>query len=164
MAARLWTALLVLVGVFVMHGAQCTAAADGSGHPSPAAHTEAIAPKAALLPGDMGAAAAAITAPSDMTVGGVGEAVDAPPADRSALAALAATAAGSSPGGQHGTTGHLWTVCLAVLATGVVALVAFLLPRPALLARPTLTYAQAMLRPLPPLRPPDLSKLCLLRI
>jgi hypothetical protein len=164
MAARLWTALLVLVGVFVMHGAQCTAAADGAGHPpSPAAHSEATWPTAALLSGDMGAAAVAVTASSGMTVGGAGEADDGHPADRSALAALAATAAGSSPG-EHGTTAHLWTLCLAVLATGVVALVAFLLPHPALLARPALTYAQVLLGRLTPRRPPDLSELCLLRI
>jgi hypothetical protein len=32
MAARLWTALLVLAAVFAMHGVQCTTAADGAGH------------------------------------------------------------------------------------------------------------------------------------
>jgi hypothetical protein len=30
MAARLWTALLMLAAVFAMHGLQCTSAADGS--------------------------------------------------------------------------------------------------------------------------------------
>jgi hypothetical protein len=32
MAARLWTALLVLAAVFAMHGVQCTTAADSAAH------------------------------------------------------------------------------------------------------------------------------------
>jgi hypothetical protein len=35
MAARLWTALLVLAAVFAMHGVQCTTAADSAAHAAP---------------------------------------------------------------------------------------------------------------------------------
>ena len=141
MAARLWTALLVLVGVFVMHGAQC-AAADGAAHSSPATHSTVvagIAPVGTVL-------------------------ADSPPAAHQATGSPAAVAADSPLSDSHQTAGHLWTVCLAVLAAALAVLLAVLLPHPVLTARLALTRARAQLRSLTPARPPDLSELCLLRI
>jgi len=160
MAARLWTALLVLVGVFVMHGAQCTAAADDAGHPSPAAHSTVLAPTGTLMHG--AAVAATVVAATDIAPI-VTVLADTAPAAHPASGSPAA-GVDSPPSDSHGVAGHLWTVCLAVLAAALAVLLAVLLPHPGLLARLALPRMRARLRSLSPLRPPDLSELCLLRI
>ena len=81
MAARLWTALLVLVGVFVMHGAQC-AAADGAAHSSPATHSTVLAPTGSLM---HDAAVAATVVAGIAPVGTV--LADSPPAAHQAIGA-----------------------------------------------------------------------------
>jgi hypothetical protein len=146
MAGRLWTALLVLAGVFAVHGAQCTAA-DG-GHVATHPPTASIV-LTALAPGHA-AEAAGVTAPTDPAPG--------------AHIATTATAGDRRPDAPHETADHLWTLCLAVLAAALAALLAALLPRPARLTGPALIHARARLRSLAPPRPPDLSALCLLRI
>jgi hypothetical protein len=162
MAARLWTALLVLVVVFVMHGAKCTAAADDVGHPSPAAHFTVPAPAGTLMHG-AAETAAVITATGLAPV--VTVLADTTPATHPATVSPAAVAADDSPSSDsHGTAGHLWTVCLAVLAAALAVLLALLLPHPGLLARLAPPRVRARLRSLSPPRPPDLSELCLLRI
>ena len=162
MAARLWTALLVLVGVFVMHGAQCTAAADDAGHPSPAAHSTVLAPTGTLMHG--AAVAATVVAATDIAPV-VTVLADTAPAAHPASGSPAAAAVADSPlSDSHGTAGHLWTVCLAVLAAALAVLLAVLLPHPGLLARLALPRVRDRLRSLTPARPPDLSQLCLLRI
>ena len=160
MAARLWTALLVLVGVFVMHGAQC-AAADGAGHSSPAAHSTVLAPTGSL----MHDAAVAATVVAGAGIAPAGTALtDSPPAAHPAVGAVAVTVADIPSSDSHGTAGHLWTVCLAVLAAALAVLLAVLLPRFALVARLALLRVRPRLRSLSRPRPPDLSELCLLRI
>ncbi len=159
-AARLWTALLVLVGVFVMHGAQCTAAADDAGHPSPAAHSPVLAPTGTLMHG----AAEAATVVAATGIAPIGTVLaDTAPAAHPASGSLAA-GADSLPSDSHGVAGHLWTVCLAVLAAALAVLLAVLLPHPGLLARLALSRVRARFKTLTPARPPDLSELCLLRI
>ena len=158
MTARLWTALLVLVGVLGMHGVQCTAA-DGGGHPSPAAHWAALAPTGSVLPGPAGTPVAHAVA--DMAVSGavlMETAAGHPAADR------AVGMTGDATGGSHGAAGHLWTVCLAVLAAALAVLLGVLLPHRGLLGRLPLTRAGTLLRSVTAARPPDLSQLCLLRI
>jgi hypothetical protein len=155
MAARGWTALLLLAAVFAMHGLQCTAA--GTDHA--AGH---------------GAAAVAL-APAGLPDGGVHPRVTSTPTDArgahpdtTAMIAGAAPAAGL-PGAGHDSTpagagGHLWTLCLAVLAAGLAVLLTLLLPRTPALLGPV--WARLRIRPpagLAPLRPPDLHVLCLLR-
>jgi hypothetical protein len=148
MAGRLWTALLVLAGVFAVHGVQC-AAGDGG-------HDAAHAPAASIVvtavsPGHADAAAA------------VTPLTDPAPGAHPTTTTTTAAADDRGTGAPHETPGHLWTVCLAVLAAALV-LVAVLLPRPAQLTRPALTHVRARLGSLAPARPPDLSALCLLRI
>jgi hypothetical protein len=154
MAARGWTALLLLAAVFAMHGLQCTA--PGTGHA--AGHdAAAVAPApAGLLDG--GARTGATSTPSDAHGALL---------DTTAMVGAAAAPAGLLAGHDStpaGAGGHLWTLCLAVLAAGLAALVTLLLPRtPALLGQPR---ARLRIRPpagLAPLRPPDLHVLCLLR-
>jgi hypothetical protein len=163
MAARLWTALLVLVGVFVMHGAQCAAAADDAGHLSPVAHSTALPPTGTLMHGAVEAAATVATV-TDMALAGSAVADTAPAAQPATGSPTAVATADSPPSGSHGTAGHLWTVCMAVLAAAMAVLLALLLPHPGLLARLALTRVRSQLRSLTPTRPPDLSELCLLRI
>lgn len=172
MAVRLWTAMLVLIGVFVMHGAQC-AAADGAGHSSPAAHSPAahspaghsavLAPTGTLVH-DVAEAAGVVAGTAIAPIGTV--LADTPPAAHPAAGFPAGVAAmaGSPASDSHGTAGHLWTVCLAVLAAALAVLLAVLLPRSGLVSRLALPRVRARLRSLSPPRPPDLSELCLLRI
>ena len=162
MAARLWTALLVLVGVFVMHGAQCTAAADDTGHPSPAAHSTVLAPSGTLIHG--AAEAAAVVAATGIAPVGTGLAAMVPAAHPASGSPAAVAVADSPRSDSHGTAGHLWTVCLAVLASALAVLLAVLLPHRGLLARLALPRVRSRLGSLSPLQPPDLSELCLLRI
>jgi hypothetical protein len=162
MAARLWTTLLVLAGVFVMHGVQCTVAADDLAHASSAVHPAASAP--GLLTHSAGEVTGTLTAATP-DVAGPGTAPAATAPAHPASASHEATAVtGSSPTAPHGAADHLWTVCLAVLAAALAALLAVLLPHPGLVTRLALTRVRTRLRSLTPARPPDLAELCLLRI
>ena len=154
-AARGWTALLLLAAVFALHGLQCTAAATEhtAGHGA-----AAVAASPAGLPG--GGSHSGATSPgleAHTSVHDTVEMVAAAP-----LAGLLAAGHASAPAGAGG---HLWTLCLAVLAAGLAALLALLLPHlltllPAAWAPPR-AHAPAGLALL---RPPDLHALCLLRI
>jgi hypothetical protein len=155
MAARGWTALLLLAAVFAMHGLQCTAAGTerAAGH---GAATVALVP-AGLHDG--GAHTSATGTPSD---------APGAPLDTTAMVGAAAPPAGLLAAGHDSTPagagGHLWTLCLAVLAAGLAALLTLLLPRTP--AHPGPPWARLRIRPpagLAPLRPPDLHVLCLLR-
>ncbi|MCF6744891.1 hypothetical protein SAMN04515665_110119 [Blastococcus sp. DSM 46786] len=164
MAARGWAALLLLAAVFAMHGLQCTAV--GTDHT--AGHGTAgiaVAP-AEQLEGGLHAGAVSPGPDAHSAVH------DRNPGSVHAAAAMAAAAplaglltAGHDSTAPAGAAGHLWTLCLAVLAAGLAVLVALLLPRLLTL----LPAAWARLRAhastgLAPLRPPDLHALCLLRI
>ena len=165
MAARGWTALLLLAAVFAMHGLQCTAAgADhAAGHGAAAV---ALAP-AGLLDG--GAHTSASSTPTDAH----GAHPDTTPmivaaAPPAGLLAAAAPPASLLAAGHDSTPaepgGHLWTLCLAVLAAGLAVLLTLLLPRtPALLDPPWARLRTRLPAGLAPLRPPDLHALCLLR-
>jgi hypothetical protein len=173
MAARLWTALLVLAAVFAMHGVQCTTAAGGAGHAAtPAGHAATSAGHAAdsvflamtALTGHGQATATAGIGLADpisaARLVGHGDSVPAAPV---AGAAVVMAAAGHG-GAPHDAAGHLWTVCLAVLAAALAVLLASLVPRSVRLTPPALGCVRARLPSLAPPRPPDLSALCLLRI
>jgi hypothetical protein len=130
-AARLWTALLVLVGVFVMHGAQCTAAADDAGHPVPASHCTVLPPPGTLMHG--AAEAATVVTTTGMAPVGTVLAATAP-AGHTASESPAAVA--DSPlSDSRGAAGHLWSVCLAVLAAALAVRLALPVPHRGLLAR-----------------------------
>jgi hypothetical protein len=149
--------LLLLAAVFAMHGAQCTAAADGAASTSTPA-TAAVG-ATVLSPDHSHLAAAAFTALAD-PMGGAHPAGIAHVGPSGT--AVAGAPAGHS-GAPHDAAGHLWTVCLAVLAAGLAVLHAVLTPRLTRLTSPAVTRVRARLRSLAP-RPPDLSALCLLRI
>lgn len=162
MAARGWAALLLLAAVFAMHGLQCTAVGTdhAAGHGTAGI---AVAPVGQLEGGlYAGAVSSGPAAHGSVHDGGHGSVHAAATGAASPLAGLLAADHGSVPAGA---VGHLWAVCLAVLAAGLAVLVALLLPRlltllPAAWAR-LRTHAPAGLAPL---RPPDLHALCLLRI
>ena len=161
MAARLWTALLMLTAVFAMHGLQCTAAADGAGsaattaHVATPAHAGSVA-MTAVPAGQVGPAPGAASFDDPM------------PAHTTATATVAAVAAlvdAGHSGAPHDWVAHLWTACLAVLAVALAVLLALLVPRLVQLEPPAPRNASTRARRwgTPP-RPPDLSALCLLRI
>ncbi|MCW2741628.1 MAG: exported protein of unknown function [Blastococcus sp.] len=144
MSARLVWVLLLLAAVFSMHGVQCVAAHGEDGHGSTGSITAALVESAASAPVAMG----------HQVSGDVPRVAP--------LAAIAVLPHDSSTGDDAG----LWAVCLAVLMTGVVLLIAvalvrreaaFLLPARAV---PALWHTGWSRLP----RPPDLSALCLLRI
>jgi hypothetical protein len=126
-----------------MHGLQRTSVADGA-HASGATHTTSLVAPAAV----------------DSHVAG----------NPTAAMAIAQTVTGPMVDGGHSSTphesaGHLWTLCLAVLAFGIAVLLALLVPRLVGPAFPALRRAHIRTTGwLAPLRPPDLSALCLLRI
>ncbi|NEK87367.1 hypothetical protein GCU60_16635 [Blastococcus saxobsidens] len=155
MAARAWTALLLLAAVFAMHGLQCTAAgtAHTTGH---GAAPVASAPAGLLEDGPH---------PAMASPGLEAHSGDHDTAAVAAAAPLAGLLGAGHDSAPAGAGGHLWALCLAVLAAGLAVLVALLLPRLLTL----LPAAWARLRThtstsLAPLRPPDLHSLCLLRI
>jgi hypothetical protein len=161
MAARLWTALLMLAAVFAMHGMQCTAAADSAGsaattaHVTTTAHVGSVA-MTALTPGHARPAPGAVSFD------------DPTPAHTTATAIVAAVPAlvdAGHSGAPHDWAAHLWTACLAVLAVALAVLLALLVPRLVQMGPPVLRNARTRARGwLTPPRPPDLSALCLLRI
>ncbi|TFV67216.1 UNVERIFIED_ORG: hypothetical protein E4P37_03395 [Bacillus sp. AZ43] len=157
MATRLWTALLLLSAVFAVHGVQCSAAVGdhAAGHGAPAVTLQAAPPDGGghtAMTATLGDHTAALTT-------GLGAAMTA----AAPAVAMLTEGHGSGPAGAGG---HLWTLCLAVLAAGLAALLALLLPRSLTLLRAARAGLRAHLFPaglaLP--RPPDLSALCLLRI
>ncbi|MGY1682428.1 hypothetical protein [Geodermatophilus sp. SYSU D01176] len=149
-AARGWAAALLFAAVLLGHGLQCGSAADGVVH--------------GVHGGDAAALSVALTAIDAHLSGsaadhGADVSATAPPATHHDAAP--ATTAGSAPGHWHGLPGHLWAVCLAVLAAGLAILLAL-----AALRQPWPTASPVRLRglfwPTPP-RPPDLFSLCVLR-
>jgi hypothetical protein len=164
MAARLWTALLVLAAVFAMHGVQCTTAADSAAHAAtPAGHAaDAVSLAMTVLTPGHATATAGLTLADPIAAVPIAGHADSGPATLAGAPAMAAAGHGGAP---HDAAAHLWTVCLAVLAPAALAvLLALLGSRSVPLTAPALVYARARLRSLAPPRPPDLSALCLLRI
>jgi hypothetical protein len=158
MAARLWTALLMLAAVFAVHGVQCTAAADGAGSAVTTAHVATTAHDGSV---DMTAPTSGHARPA----AGAASLDDPMPGRTDAVAAGAALADAGHSGAPHDWAAHLWTACLAVLAVALAVLLALLVPRLVQLGPPALRGARTRARGwLTPPRPPDLSALCLLRI
>jgi hypothetical protein len=172
MHARLWTTLLLLAAVFAMHGAQCTSAAH-----QPTTHVGTVHTGPALPDGDTTAAPAlAMSAMGSSAMGGpgrvgsdgaVGNQATSGPATAAAPDAspegVTAAAAGSG-GGPASWPGHLWAVCLAVLAAGLAVLLARTARRLRLVATTALAAAGHRVRGcLPQTHPPDLHVLCVLR-
>lgn len=147
MASRGWTAVLLLFAVLAMHGLQCGSGADGDAHTGAAPLVAVTASPA----GDPHLAHAASTPSTPLLDGHDG-------------------ATAPVPDGEHSNApvqgaGHLWAVCLAVLAAGLALLLALVPPR--LLAPAPATLVSSLTRALgasPLGRPPDLHALCLLRI
>lgn len=147
MAGRLVWALLSLGAVFLMHGVQCTTAVDAAhgGHAS--SSTAVVQVRAA---------------------GPVTAALDVP--DLLHTAAPVVTVQAGPPAAPTGVVEHLGSLCVAVLALGLLGGLALLVVRwlrhrgraPAVLWRGRVSGATAHASRL--VRPPDLSVLCLLRI
>jgi hypothetical protein len=166
MAARLWTALLVLAGVFAMHGLQCSTGADSAGHPaSPAGHAEAFfLAVTAVAPDHPHAVAPAGIAQASAPMVAVPVAGQAGSGPGSLTGAAPEPAEVAYGGTSHDWAARVWTLCLAVLAAGLAVLLVPLVSRPVMRAAPALGYGRAQLWSPAPSRPPDLSALCLLRI
>ena len=152
--ARDWAALLLLAAVFLGHGLQCGSPSEGAAHAGHGGDVPTVSVTIA-------AAGAHLTATA--AVGGADAEASAPPTRHSDAAP--ATTAGSAPGHWHGLPGHLWAVCLAVLAAGLAVLLVLTGPR--LLRRRTPpaaspSWLRGLSWPVPP-RPPDLFCLCVLR-
>ena len=142
--------MLLLAAVFLGHGLQCGSAAGDTGRPG-------VHPQASVV---LAAGSGHVTP----TAAGHGPGVAATAQPAAHHDATPAATAGRAPGHGHGPPGHLWGVCLAVLAAGLAVLVALAADRP---LRPVPRAAwPAWLRdlrwPAPP-RPPDLFALCVLR-
>jgi hypothetical protein len=164
MAARLWTALLMLA-VFAMHSPQCTSLAADRAHASGAAHTTSVVAPAAPAAVDSHVGGIPTAAMTTVQTGTGPMADGHPSADPATAAHPAVVGDGGHDSTSHGWAGHLWALCLAVLAAGIAVLLAVLVPRLVALAAPALRRARASASGwLAPLRPPDLSALCLLRI
>ena len=159
MAARLWTALLMLTAVFAVHGVQCTSAADGAGSAATTTHvaTTAHADSVAMT---------TLTAGQARTAPGAASFDDPPPAHAgtATVAADAALIDAGHSGAPHDWAAHLWTACLAVLAVALAVLLALLVFRLVQLGPPAPRKVTRARRRVTPHRPPDLSALCLLRI
>jgi hypothetical protein len=161
MAARLWTALLMLAAVFAMHGLQCAGAPDSADPAATAAHSATTThggsvAMIALTPGRAGLAAG---------TAGVDEPMPAHATGTATVAAVAAPVDAGHNGAPHDWAAHLWTACLAVLAAALAVLLALLVRRLVRREPPALRTARARaVGWLTPPRPPDLSALCLLRI
>ncbi len=163
MGRRLILALLALGAVFAMHGIQCLAAEDAPGR-----HTTTLTSSSSALVAGTSLGAGHIPAvlpdaPGTAAGDHMGASGHAPNAPAAALP-------GGSQGSSHNTAGHLWEVCLAVLAAGLALGLTVLVTR---LARRAIEQTA----PAPGQRPghpdhrwaglphaPDLSRLCLLRI
>jgi hypothetical protein len=157
MAARLWTALLLLTAVFAMHGMQCTSAADGAGSAATTAHVATTAHAGSVtMP--------ALTAGQARSAAGAASFDDPMPAHPATAAAVAAPVGAGHSGAPHDWAAHLWTACLAVLAVALAVLLALLVPRLVQMGPPAPRKVTRARRRVTPPRPPDLSALCLLRV
>ncbi len=150
MAARGWAAVLLLTAVFLGHGLQCGSGAGDAAHAggaSIALTADAHLAGPAAVYGTVGATTAAPAA----------HVVDATVAPGGTVAHI--------PGHWHGQPGHLWAVCLAVLAAGLAVLLAVLTPRLIGLASSAAARLGRRGAFWPALlRPPDLFSLCIQRI
>ena len=165
---RLWTAVLVLVAIFTVHGAQCAGASHDIRAHDMAAHGAATYGAGSSAVPAMAATAmagAAMTAAAERHAGLEVRghvAAAAAGADTSLEGASAVpSGSGSGPGSW---AAHLWTVCLAVLAAGLAVLLAVAARRLTLMATAALVAARSrvpgwLLRA----HPPDLHVLCVLR-
>lgn len=155
MRGRRGWVLLLLAAVFTMHGLQC-AGAD-SAAPSGAhgvIHAVAAAEPDPVL--HLVGPVAAMASADHMT---------APPL----AAAVAAATVGVPLGADHDSSphgaGHLWALCLAVLAAGLAVLLLALVRRSPAIRLPLSRRATRQAWEwLSPPRPPDLYSLCLMRI
>ena len=142
---RLWV-LLLLVGVFSMHGVQYASAYPGA------------SPAATITPHGTGGASAggsslgsAVVADDAHATGGTAE--------------LAAAETMSMPEGpRHSVANHVLSLCLAVLLAGLVLLAAAFASRRVPAALTIDPDPRRLLSVHRLSRPPDLSSLCLLRI
>ncbi|MGY1838668.1 MULTISPECIES: hypothetical protein [unclassified Modestobacter] len=151
MAARLWTVLLVMAGVFAMHGLQCASAHD-LGHGT-GVHAGAVPATGATGDGH------------PVSTGGHAQAGHDPVGASMPAAGLTAPDVAGYESTPRSPTGQLWTLCLAVLAVGTAALRVLLAHRLGSVAVPVPARFLGRVRSwAAPLRPPDLSALCLLRI
>lgn len=152
MHTRRWWALLVLAAVFTMHGLQ-SAAVEMSGMPGD--HAVVASPPVNGF----------LASPSEK-IGPM--AVDETPLHSVAgavSARLLQPMSGQVPDAEpHGLVHALWTLCLGVLAAGLIALLAMTGTR-VRIARQQLTLVPATraLAGVTASRPPDLHSLCLLR-
>jgi hypothetical protein len=155
MRGRLGWVLLLLAAVFTMHGLQCAGAdsADPSGAHGPIHAIAAAEPHPVLhVVGPVTAMASA----DHMTASPLAAAVTA-----ATVGVPLGTDHDSSP---HGA-GHLWALCLAVLAAGLAVLLLALVGRSLAIRLPLLRRAIGRaLGSFSPPRPPDLYSLCLMRI
>ena len=145
-AGRRLGVLVLLVAVLSMHGAQYVSAgahappAATADHPFDAAVVAALPLAPVALADDLG-----MTMVPELS------------------AATSVVAARTMPG--HSIPAHVWSLCLAVLLAGLVLLGAALGRRKTPgLARPSVSWSRGAVPRSMPLRPPDLSVLCLLRI
>ncbi len=152
--ARGWAALLLLAAVFLGHGLQCGSPSDGAAHAGPDRDIPTMS---------VTIAAAGVHLTATAAGHGADSAASAPPTTHSGTSP--ATTAGSAPGHWHGLPGHLWAVCLAVLAAGLAVLLVLTGPR-LLRQRTPPAASPSWLRGLSwpaPTRPPDPFCLCVLR-
>jgi hypothetical protein len=160
MRARLWTAQLMLAAVSAMHGLQCTSiAVDPSSAgvnwtPAAAVAVAGVETMTSTSPAHGHPAGSAVL---PMTGSVAVELPVLPPASGGHDSECCTA--------PHDMAGHLWALCLTVLAAGITVLLALLIPRLVGLVSPALQRARAHAHGwVAPLRPPDLSTLCLLRI
>ena len=139
---RTWLALVLLAAIFSMHGISA-------------------------LPGDAGTSVGTSSAHSAMDVAADGVALG--PATPSVVVDHSSGGSGAPTHGDpagHGMTGHLWSLCLAVLLAGAALFLIVRIRRtvPVERALSDLRRVRAPEGLVGILRPPDLSALCLLRI
>lgn len=150
---RAWI-LLLLAAVFTMHGLQC--AADDSGTASAThaiSHAGGVGGHEPVLHPD--ALGAALTSADHRA---------ASPLTAAVAPAPASVPVGAGHDSDPHAAGHLWALCLAVLAAGLAALSLALAGRLLEVGLPRARPHHRSLRAwLSPLRPPDLHSLCLMR-
>ncbi|SOC50154.1 hypothetical protein SAMN05660748_2893 [Blastococcus aggregatus] len=145
-------AVLLLFAVLFMHGLQCSSADVVASSAAPGS----------AVPVVMGTASGGHLAPDHASH-------TAAPPSVEVMAVADQASAVAVPIGEHGSAphgaGHLWAVCLAVLAAGLAVLLAVLASR--LVPRWKAVWKSSFSRATGGLslpRPPDLHALCLLRI
>jgi hypothetical protein len=156
MAARGWAALLLLFAVLAVHGLQCGSASDGAAH---AGVPPVVSVAAPLVVGD----AHHSDSGAHHSDSPVAHTVPLAAGHDAASAAVATIPGGDSGSAPHQGAGHLWAVCLAVLAAGLALLLALPGPRLTVRAPAAVRTPSRAVGFLPLPRPPDLHALCLLR-